>query len=373
MGAFKSCASVMLASVLMYGILLGQQSLRAKIFLNMTSDPKDKQTSQSGFTLVEIAIVIVIVGFLTVAGIQSFISLRDSVRIRTTQSNMEVIADALSAYAARNYRIPCPADPVAMTGVERGFGVAGALVGTCAGANLEGIIPYQTLGLSADFIRDGWGNFITYRVSRAYTLDPEIIATDVHRRCRTPLWSEGGRNLNPLKARFCCSGEFLGDDVQIDTLAGAGTRWVGPLNPDGSFNGRDPVNGNYASVCFTVDAVNCPNQLFDYRTLGGHIVAAQAEAADNIIAMAYYLVSHGKNGLGAFIAGGGRVAQTNAGVPETYAEGGADEQANARSDSRFVTSLQTNTDPANYFDDIVFFQTNMQLLSRLAGESCLVP
>lgn len=319
----------------------------------------------AGFTIPELVIVLLIMGFVAVSALSVFLKTRDSIRIRTTEKRMEVVQDALAAFASRNYRIPCPANPAATGpepfGTERGSGANGAAIpAACAGINREGIVPFSTLGLTAEEVRDGWDRYITYQVSEAYTADPEDFVNlvlnavpsgnppvPVHARCRNTDWIEAGRNIAPQKAVFCCTGANLGTDTQIcldNNIACNNPAWPLP---------RDPNGANYADA-----------NTFDVTM---PIPLTRAYLNNNYVAIAYALISHGENGAGAFMVDG----TANRFFP---GQGGTLEQQNYNNTQQNVWALErAEGTAATYFDDIVRWETQAQMLGRLRRESCLSP
>lgn len=113
----------------------------------------------SGFTLLEMAIVLMIVGLLLGGLMPTLSAQMESRRINETRISMGEIQDALMGFAISNGRLPCPADPTIATG-QTGSGVE--RVPPCINSNSAGVLPWATLGLDET---DAWGNRYTYRVS----------------------------------------------------------------------------------------------------------------------------------------------------------------------------------------------------------------
>src|SRR5579871_1685853 len=92
---------------------------------------------------------------------------------------MANIARALDDYAAQNLRVPCPAIPDIKStnppfGFEAGSRTSGNSVPTDCGADparWEGIVPFRTLNIPADWIKDAAGYYITYAISPAFSQD----------------------------------------------------------------------------------------------------------------------------------------------------------------------------------------------------------
>jgi prepilin-type N-terminal cleavage/methylation domain-containing protein len=120
--------------------------------------------NSAGFTLTELAVVLVIVALL-IGGMMMPLGAQDDLR-RTaeTQKTLADIQEALIGFAAANGRLPCPASS-ASNGVESPSPVGG--VGACA-SPYDGFVPAVTLGLSSvnenGYAIDAWNNPIRYAV-----------------------------------------------------------------------------------------------------------------------------------------------------------------------------------------------------------------
>jgi len=109
---------------------------------------------KQGFTLVEMAMVLLIVGllvgsFVIPLGAQMFFN-----NVKATDQRLAQIKEALLGYAARNRRLPCSASN-ATSGIEDST--------TC---NDEKFLPWAVLGVEG---KDAWGNTYRYRVDTAHT------------------------------------------------------------------------------------------------------------------------------------------------------------------------------------------------------------
>ncbi|MBI4031712.1 MAG: type II secretion system protein [Proteobacteria bacterium] len=325
---------------------------------------------QDGFTLVEMAVVVAIIGFLMSAAFLTIAAMLAKKSELSTLKRMEVIADAISIYAQHNMRVPCPANPAGAGpepfGAEWGSGAAGTNYGDCIAilnaAQREGIVPYFTLGIPVEYIRDEWGNFFTYRVSPVVTntpLDPGIPTTETGVWCLTqPVWHDGADHINPAKAAFCC-GTRVPNQTDRDTdilLTGPHNIIVMPSRQAGGEGGDNA----------------------DYRNpTAGFTTVAQLQNRFMPLFPAYVLVSHGQNGFGAFNGiGAGRVPGPGA--------WNAEEAENGDGDNRFfitdrlspVAPSASGGGPDLYrrdLDDIVFWQSQAQVMSRLGETSCARP
>jgi prepilin-type N-terminal cleavage/methylation domain-containing protein len=68
--------------------------------------------SQSGFTLVELAIVTLIIGFLLAGTLAMLRPYLKSAQLNATRAKLETISFALADFAQQHGRLPCPAQPL---------------------------------------------------------------------------------------------------------------------------------------------------------------------------------------------------------------------------------------------------------------------
>lgn len=122
---------------------------------------------ERGFTLVEIAIVVGVLGLL-LASLLGPLSVRiEQQEIRKTSDQMEEMKDALYGYAMANGALPCP---------DTGNPPDGTADAPCTGAASEGWLPWVTLGVDPV---DAWGFLFRYRVTVEFTVkDVDGICTD---------------------------------------------------------------------------------------------------------------------------------------------------------------------------------------------------
>lgn len=110
----------------------------------------------TGFTLVEMAVVVVIMGMMLTMGLRMLQATQNNAAWSETRLKQERIKVALIGFLRTNGRLPCPDSALPPTGVEP----AACLVN--AG---RGVPPWKVLGLAVGDVQDGWGNFFTYRVA----------------------------------------------------------------------------------------------------------------------------------------------------------------------------------------------------------------
>ncbi|HWU34484.1 MAG TPA: type II secretion system protein [Methylovorus sp.] len=113
--------------------------------------------TSSGFSLVELSIVLVIVG-LVLAGMLVPLSAQiDQKNYNETQRAMLEMRDGLIGYASSNGYLPCP--DTTGDGAEERDAASGACLAT------EGNIPWAELGMGK---QDAWGQNYQYRVTKEF-------------------------------------------------------------------------------------------------------------------------------------------------------------------------------------------------------------
>lgn len=126
-----------------------------------------RRTPNAGFSLVEMAVVLAIVGLL-LAGILLPLSAQlDQQQTNETERRLDLARDAVLGFAATNRRLPCPAN-ASSAGVEVFSAAFTPGGGTCS-VPWTGYIPAVTLGLlpvnGSQLFVDSWGNPIRYAVT----------------------------------------------------------------------------------------------------------------------------------------------------------------------------------------------------------------
>ena len=199
-------------------------------------------TLSRGFTLAELAVVLVIVGLLLGGLFMPLSAQMNSRNTNDTQKTLNDIRDALLGFAAANGRLPCPA-LATISDTTAGAGLESPQGGPCA--NSAGVLPWVTLGVPET---DAWGNRFTYRV----TLDFARVAN--------------GQNTYSSTAGTCITNNNP------------------PTNP--------PINPQFAAfaLCSQGD-----------MTIVNTTVGSSSPISTNIPAV---VISHGKNGNGAFTSQG---------------------------------------------------------------------
>ncbi len=136
----------------------------------------------TGFSLLEMAIVLAIVGFLLAGLIPSLSAQVDQQHRNDTIKQMNEIKDALYGYAIVNGRLPCPAKGSIATNT------ANAGISDCT--LTMGVIPWATLGTSET---DAWNRRFTYSASSSFITTNFTLASNGNLTVKTA--ATGGTNI----------------------------------------------------------------------------------------------------------------------------------------------------------------------------------
>lgn len=120
----------------------------------------DRLIRTNGFTLVELAVVMVLIGIVMTLGLKTLNATLGTAAFSETKAKQERIKVALIGYLRTHGTLPCPdnsGEAVVATG--------GAPEKCESAADGFGVIPWITLEIPRETVVDGWGNYFSYRVA----------------------------------------------------------------------------------------------------------------------------------------------------------------------------------------------------------------
>ena len=270
----------------------------------------------------------------------------DEARIKT-KAEMERIADQIASFVHVHNRLPCPISPTipqndATFGLEQFDATTGCPV-------REGVLPFQSLGLTRFQASDAWGRFYTYGVSPVFANVQEHATDNIFGSCRVAAWtpSQGGgvyKNINPGKARFCCPATAPTSAATADIIIANNG---GQIDPSRATPGFDRTTGS---------------DMADVNIRAAAVPGGSAEA------FAYALISHGINGFGAYLVDGTANRTDDGAVTPT-----AFELENADADNEYADRILNLSPTAQYFDDLVLYRTQFGTFTELRANGCRLP
>lgn len=136
---------------------------------------------KAGFTLVEVAIVLVIGGMMLTAAGATMRNYMLEASITTTQSRMKAVDTAIRQYFTANGKYPCPASLIAIpdtpaygtiTDCNSSALPSGTFIASTPAGVIIGAVPTRALNLGDQYMDDGWGSRFLYAVTQAQTTTP---------------------------------------------------------------------------------------------------------------------------------------------------------------------------------------------------------
>jgi alpha-tubulin suppressor-like RCC1 family protein/type II secretory pathway pseudopilin PulG len=131
-----------------------------------------------GYSLTELAVVLVIIGLVVGLSLSAAKTQLDVAAFKGTQERLNTIRDALQLFQKKYQRYPCPALPTdnstsATYGQEVTAGCDNACPAglTCNNNAVIGAVRFRTLRLNEELAYDAWDSKITYAVDKDHTVD----------------------------------------------------------------------------------------------------------------------------------------------------------------------------------------------------------
>lgn len=170
-----------------------------------------------GFSLVEMAVVLIIFAMLMGGMLMPLSAQRDVKNYSEAKAHLEQIRDTLYGYAIINGSLPCPTTTADPTNVNYGHGDA-----TCPLTAAAGVLPWKDLGIhevdswgiQRTLTSDPWVGYWIYRVdpafTTAFTLSTNSSNIDVRKSDGTSLTTSAERAV----AVICTTGKNMVPDRQ---------------------------------------------------------------------------------------------------------------------------------------------------------------
>lgn len=141
-----------------------------------------KPARTSGFTLVEIAIVLVIVGLIIGGLVTPLAAQMEQRKISDTQKSLDDAREALLGFALRNGYLPCPA-------ISASLGLEDRSATGCSDDKRQGFLPWATLGLPK---LDSWNHLFRYSVTPAFANSKDLFKLTTPRDISVSTRDAGG-------------------------------------------------------------------------------------------------------------------------------------------------------------------------------------
>jgi type II secretory pathway pseudopilin PulG len=286
-----------------------------------------------GYSLLELAIVISIISF-TIGNLLSLAKDRtEAEKITETYEKMDFVEKSIAAYFAENGSIPCPAS------------IQKAEVSTNFGASTRGSTPYNcTISYAAStYYNASFPGLALGAVPTAELQIPDDYAYDA--------W---GRRFTYSMIQQC-------NTSNIQNLAGY--NYGGVTASNSNYNSTS----NFSMTTSSTDAYNCGVSYAKANAI--EIQNASGTVTSN--AAVYVLLSHGRNGHGAYPHNGGtsritssEIVSTNEVTNALLSTGGS----NAVTTGIYIQQpISFSNSATTYFDDIVHYRTKDQLIKEAGG------
>jgi type II secretory pathway pseudopilin PulG len=144
-------------------------------------------SNKHAFTIIELAIVVLISATIISAAAIAYQSTISSSQIKITNNNIDSVYRALNSYLIINRKLPCPAS-LELINTDTNYGVSVGSDADCSGTGVVvssvnsnlvyGMVPVKTLGLSSSVAEDGFKTKLSYVVDKRFTKLVNSAGTD---------------------------------------------------------------------------------------------------------------------------------------------------------------------------------------------------
>ncbi len=230
---------------------------------NSVASPPPQMSSRGGFTLIEIAIVLTVIGILLSGGLFAVTPIVQQAAVTETKAKMDVVRTALLTYVIARGCLPCPAAGNLASGAanagealnDAGFPYTGCSATGCD--LISGAVPWRNMGLAEAEVTDAYGNRFTYAVDSDLTR----LSTSMTRVAGS--YPDGDlvvTDLGPARSDFAYVLVSHGRD---GSLANAAETGVARADKHGSANQLENADGDVDFVSVPVNSIDGPNYFDD--------------------------------------------------------------------------------------------------------------
>lgn len=229
-------------------------------------------TSKDGFSLVEMAIVLVVIALITGSIMSVGVSQIDAAQKAQTLNKMKAIEQALAGYLRINGRIPCPASSTLPIG-NADFGIEYCTGTSSVGSGntlvVQGAVPVVTLQLPNDFMFDGWGNRFTFVITQAFAGSGSNYGTP------TTTYYFGNSSAGQITVRDASGGSRTSQAVYVlishgangagAWIKGGGGQQPVSTNTDEANNSQSTALGNFDQIFVQEETGEVFDDLVSYK------------------------------------------------------------------------------------------------------------
>lgn len=231
----------------------------------------------SGFSLIEMAVVLAVVALLLAGMMPTLSSQMDLKKLNETRNQMEEVRASLMGYAVAHGRLPCPDTDNPRDGLENillpvvtpNFPLPGQSTKTYLCSSSEGGLPYNQTGVSA---LDPYNNPIIYRVDLDFAQRNETYDAGAVLINTTYFSLTTGSNLRICNNQACAAPRVT--DTAVAVIVSTGKNGMLAASPDEAANKdntNDFVSREQASDFDDVVLWISPNTLFNRMVAAGKL------------------------------------------------------------------------------------------------------
>ena len=236
-----------------------------------------------GFALLEVFIALLVITTMASTIFLSGIAVNNYDKRKTTHTRIKYVQKILNQYIITYGRLPCPSDPTYAQASEILIsGVCSNVLSFNSGNTYYGSIPVDSLGISREYLQDGWGNKIMYIVPRDLTYYNTLNRTVIYYNNLSSGYQISGVNVGATSylptdfpnyiSTYYNNGtlDVLINSKNIYSLLSSGDNGLGAYTISGTLNssiGANSITGELANIVTSLKSNN--NFYMNQATTGG--------------------------------------------------------------------------------------------------------